>query len=142
MNRGSMQRIVESFRDWGRDCWCPPGADNTCGKRFQWTLGDRPRGYDHRFAYSHIGYILKATELHAAVGLAHLEKLPNFTAARKSNSRSLRDGLGDLEEYLVLPEPTPRSDPSWFGFVITVRPDAPFARRDLAQFLDQRKIAT
>ncbi len=141
-NQASLRKIVESFRDWGRDCWCAPGADNTCGKRFQWQLGALPLGYDHKYTYSHIGYNLKATDLQAAVGLAQLQKLPGFIETRKSNWRFLRDGLDDLGQYLVLPEPTPHSDPSWFGFTITVRPEASFSRGELVQFLDQRKIAT
>jgi CDP-6-deoxy-D-xylo-4-hexulose-3-dehydrase len=141
-SQASLRKIVESFRDWGRDCWCAPGADNTCAKRFLWQLGDLPHGYDHKYTYSHIGYNLKATDLQAAVGLAQLQKLPGFIEARKGNWRFLRDGLDDLDQYLVLPEATPRSDPSWFGFAITVRPEAPFNRGDLVRFLDERKIAT
>jgi CDP-6-deoxy-D-xylo-4-hexulose-3-dehydrase len=141
-NQASLRRIVESFRDWGRDCWCAPGTDNTCGKRFLWQLGSLPRGYDHKFTYSHIGYNLKATDLQAAVGLAQLEKLPAFIEARKSHWSFLREGLDELAEHLVLPEATPGSDPSWFGFAVTVRPEAPFSRSHLVDFLDGRKIAT
>lgn len=141
-NQPRLKSIVESFRDWGRDCWCKPGDADTCGKRFKWELGDLPAGYDHKYIYSHIGYNLKATDMQAAVGVAQLRKLPGFIEARKRNWRRLREGLRDLEHVLILPEPTPHSDPSWFGFAITVRPDAPFTRRDLVGFLESRKIGT
>jgi CDP-4-dehydro-6-deoxyglucose reductase, E1 len=140
--RAPMRKIVESFRDWGRDCWCPPGHDNTCGRRFDWQLGELPYGYDHKYTYSHIGYNLKLTDMQAAVGVAQLEKLPAFVAARRHNWQRLRDGLAPLEEHLILPEPTPNSEPSWFGFAITVRPEAPFRRFDLVQHLENRRIAT
>jgi len=138
----SMRKIVESFRDWGRDCWCAPGDDNTCGKRFDWQLGELPRGYDHKYTYSHLGYNLKATDMQAAVGVAQLDKLDGFVAARRRNWQRLHDGLVDLEEHLILPEATPGCEPSWFGFAITVRPDAPFTRFDLVQHLESRRIAT
>ena len=141
-SRPVLKTIVESFRDWGRDCWCKPGDADTCGKRFKWQLGDLPAGYDHKYIYSHIGYNLKATDMQAAVGVAQLQKLPRFIEARKRNWTRLREGLRDLEEVLILPEPTPHSDPSWFGFAITVRPQAPFSRRDLIGFLESRKIGT
>ena len=137
-----LKTIVESFRDWGRDCWCDPGADNTCGKRFGWALGSLPPGYDHKYTYTHIGYNLKATDLQAAVGVAQLKKLPAFIEARKRNFARLRDGLKRLGDLLVLPEATPNSDPSWFGFPILVRDDAPFTRGELVSFLEDRKIAT
>ncbi len=137
-----LKTLVESFRDWGRDCWCDPGADNTCGKRFGWTLGSLPPGYDHKYTYSHIGYNLKATDLQAAVGVAQLKKLPSFIEARKRNFARLRAGLKPLEELFVLPEATPKSDPSWFGFPLMVREDAPFSRAELTSFLEERKIAT
>ena len=117
----SMRKIIESFRDWGRDCWCPPGHDDTCGRRFDWQLGELPYGYDHKYVYSHIGYNLKATDMQAAVGVAQLAKLPAFVAARRRNWARLRDGLADLQDRLILPEATPGSDPSWFGFALTVR---------------------
>lgn len=138
----SMRKIVESYRDWGRDCWCPPGQDNTCGRRFDWQLGELPHGYDHKYVYSHIGYNLKATDMQAAVGVAQLDKLPEFIAARNRNWAALRAGLEPLEEHLVLPEATPGSEPSWFGFALTVRPGAPFTRFDLVQHLESRRIGT
>lgn len=140
--RGTLKKIVESFRDWGRDCWCAPGDENTCGRRFDWQLGGLPYGYDHKYTYSHIGYNLKATDLQAAVGVAQLEKLDGFVEARRRNWDRLRAGVADLEEWFVLPEATPASDPSWFGFCLTVRPDAPFSRHDLVRFLDRRRVAT
>ena len=141
-SRPFLRTIVESFRDWGRDCWCKPGDADTCGKRFKWQLGDLPAGYDHKYIYSHLGYNLKATDMQAAVGVAQLRKLPRFIDVRRRNWRRLREGLRELEPVLMLPEPTPASDPSWFGFAITVRSDAPFSRRDLVRFLESRKIGT
>lgn len=134
--------LVESFRDWGRDCWCDPGKADTCGKRFDWQLGELPCGYDHKYTYSHVGYNLKLTDMQAAVGVSQLEKLPGFIEQRKANFRALRQGLKDLEEFLVLPEATPGSSPSWFGFPLAVRPGGPFTRNQMIQFLEQRKIAT
>ena len=139
---GKLKKIVESFRDWGRDCWCAPGDENTCGKRFDWQLGDLPAGYDHKYTYSHVGYNLKMTDMQAAVGLAQLEKLPGFIEARRRNWRRLRDGLARHADVLMLPEPTPKSDPSWFGFSLCVRPDAPFGRPDLVGWLEGAGIAT
>jgi CDP-4-dehydro-6-deoxyglucose reductase, E1 len=142
-NRMIYKRIVESFRDWGRDCYCEPGKDNTCKRRFDWQLGDLPYGYDHKYTYSHIGYNLKITDMQAAVGLAQLDRLDDFVAARRRNWKYLRDGLRDLEDILLLPEATANSDPSWFGFCITLRPEAPFDREDLVRFLNnERKIGT
>lgn len=140
-DRGTLGKVVESLRDWGRDCWCPPGVANTCGKRFSWQLGDLPAGYDHKYIYSHIGYNLKLTDSQAAVGLAQLDRLPGFVSARQHNWQRLQDGLVDLEEHFVLPRATEHSEPSWFGYALTVRPDAPFERRQLVQFLDERNIA-
>ena len=137
-----LKTIVESFREWGRDCWCDPGKANTCGKRFDWELGQLPHGYDHKYIYSHIGYNLKATDMQASVGVAQLKKLPQFIAARKRNYSALRAGLEDLQEFFVLPEATRNSDPSWFGFPLLVRPDAPFSRAELIRFLEDRKIAS
>jgi CDP-4-dehydro-6-deoxyglucose reductase, E1 len=137
-----LKTLVESFRDWGRDCWCDPGKDNTCGKRFDWQLGDLPCGYDHKYTYSHIGYNLKLTDMQAAIGVSQLQKLPQFIAARKENFRRLTAGLEGLRDFLILPEATPGSEPSWFGFPITVRPDAPFTRDWLVRYLEQNKIAT
>jgi CDP-6-deoxy-D-xylo-4-hexulose-3-dehydrase len=141
-NAPKMKTILESFRDWGRDCWCEPGKENTCGKRFDWQLGELPHGYDHKYIYSHIGYNLKATDMQAAVGVAQLQKLPQFIERRRHNWRRLSEGLSELSHVFVLPRATEHSDPSWFGFALTVRPDAPFSRRELVQWLDARRIAT
>jgi CDP-6-deoxy-D-xylo-4-hexulose-3-dehydrase len=137
-----LRTLVESFRDWGRDCWCAPGKDNTCGKRFDWQLGDLPHGYDHKYTYSHIGYNLKLTDMQAAVGVAQLQKLDGFVEARRRNARALREGLREMEEFFVLPEATEGSDPSWFGFPLAVRPEAPFTRNQAVDYLESRKIAT
>ena len=137
-----MKKIVESFRDWGRDCWCPPGNDDTCGRRFDWQLGELPYGYDHKYVYSHIGYNLKLTDMQAAVGVAQLKKLPDFIEARRHNFNRLYAGLKKFEEVLILPETTPKSNPSWFGFAITVRPGAPFSRLELVQHIESRRIGT
>ncbi len=141
-DRPALKTLVESFRDWGRDCWCVPGAANTCGKRFDWQLGDLPHGYDHKYTYSHIGYNLKLTDMQAAVGVAQLQKLPAFIEARRRNFRFLHEGLRDLEEFFILPEPAPGADPSWFGFALAVRPESPFSRDHVLRYLDDRKIAT
>ena len=143
-NQPLLRTLVESFRDWGRDCWCAPGKENTCGKRFDWQLGALPHGYDHKYIYSHVGYNLKATDMQAAVGVAQLKKLPAFIEARKRNFAYLKTGLKDknVEEHFVLPEATPNSDPSWFGFPLLVRETAPFSRNALIEFLYGRKIAT
>lgn len=137
-----LKKLVESFRDWGRDCWCLPGKENTCGKRFGWQLGELPRGYDHKYVYSHVGYNLKATDLQAAIGLAQLDKLPGFIEARKRHFKRLYEGIQDLGHLFVLPEATRGSDPSWFGLPLAVRPEAPFERAAVLDFLNQRKIAT
>jgi CDP-4-dehydro-6-deoxyglucose reductase, E1 len=137
-----LKTLVESFRDWGRDCWCDPGKDNTCGRRFDWQLGNLPCGYDHKYTYSHIGYNLKVTDMQAAVGVAQLRKLPEFIEARRLNFATLRAGLKDLQEFFILPEATPGSQPSWFGFPLAVRPGAPFTRDELTRYLEGRKIAT
>ncbi len=137
-----LKKLVESFRDWGRDCWCDPGKDNTCGKRFNWQLGDLPSGYDHKYIYSHIGYNLKLTDMQAAVGVAQLQKLPSFIKARRRNFQILYDGLRDLEEFFILPEATPESEPSWFGFPLAVRPAAGPTRDAIVRFLETRKIGT
>ncbi len=141
-NNNDLKMIAESFRDWGRDCYCPPGKDNTCGKRFCWKLGDLPKGYDHKYTYSHLGYNLKITDMQAACGLAQLAKAPTFIQKRKDNFSFLKEKLSGTEEYLILPEPTENSDPSWFGFPITLRESAPVSRVDLLQYLDQNKIGT
>ncbi len=137
-----LKTLVESFRDWGRDCWCDPGKDNTCGKRFDWQLGALPYGYDHKYTYSHVGYNLKATDMQAAVGVAQLGKLPQFIEARRRNFARLREDLRDLEEFFVLPEPTRGSAPSWFGFPLLIRDGAPFTRGDFIRAVDARKIGT
>jgi CDP-6-deoxy-D-xylo-4-hexulose-3-dehydrase len=139
---GRLHKLLESFRDWGRDCWCAPGKDNTCGKRFDWQLGELPCGYDHKYTYSHLGYNLKATDMQAAVGVSQLKKLDGFIEARKRNFRLLSAGLKRWERHLILPEATPGSDPAWFGFLISVRNGAPFRREDLTWFLESRKVAT
>jgi CDP-4-dehydro-6-deoxyglucose reductase, E1 len=136
------QKIVESFRDWGRDCWCEPGADNTCGKRFGWQLGGLPEGYDHKYIYSHIGYNLKATDLQAALGLAQLRRVPAFVERRRHNFAGLLSALEPFDDVLILPRSDPRAAPSWFGFPITVRAQAPFAKNDFVAFLEERRIAT
>jgi len=137
-----LNRALISIRDWGRDCWCDPGMDNTCTKRFGWTLGALPTGYDHKYTYSHLGYNLKITDMQAAVGLAQLDRLTHFIAARRNNFQRLYEGLRDLEESLILPRATEKADPSWFGFLITVREEAPFSRNKLMQGLNQRGIDT
>ena len=141
-NEPRLKRIAESFRDWGRDCFCDPGKDNTCGKRFCWKLGDLPEGYDHKYTYSHIGYNLKITDMQAACGLAQLEKAPSFIQKRKDNFEFLKGCLADCEQFLVLPQATANSDPSWFGFPITLKPNAPITRLELLQKLDAQKIGT
>lgn len=138
----NLRRLVESFRDWGRDCWCDPGDDNTCGKRFQWKLGELPCGYDHKYTYSHIGYNLKATDMQAAVGVSQLKKLPEFIEARNRNFGLLREGLRDLDHCFLLPEPTCGAEPSWFGFPLAVRPEASFSRELLLEYLNNRRIGT
>ena len=137
-----LKKLIESFRDWGRDCWCEPGDENTCGKRYDWQLGDLPKGYDHKYTYSHIGYNLKITDMQAAVGLAQLQKLPGFIQRRRQNFQTLYNALLDLEDFLILPEATPGSEPSWFGFPIAVRVNAPFSREELLRYLEKRKIGT
>lgn len=141
-NSGQLKVIAESFRDWGRDCWCEPGKEDTCGKRFVQQLGDLPVGYDHKYTYSHLGYNLKVTDMQAAVGVAQLDKLDAFTAARKANFARLHDGLADLEEIFVLPRATEHGDPSWFGFPLAVRPGGPIDRNTLVRRLNERKVHT
>jgi len=139
---GRLKVIVESFRDWGRDCWCAPGKANTCGKRFEWTLGDLPCGYDHKYVYVHRGYNMKPTDIQAAIGLAQLEKLDAFCLARREHWAYLRKAVAPFEEFLELPEATPGSDPSWFGFFFVVRDDAPFTRDQLVHALEGARIQT
>jgi CDP-6-deoxy-D-xylo-4-hexulose-3-dehydrase len=137
-----LKSIAESFRDWGRDCYCQPGKDNTCGKRFCQQLGDMPYGYDHKYSYSHLGYNLKITDMQAACGLAQLEKAPEFIQARKDNFAFLKERLKDCEEFVSLPEATEHSDPSWFGFPITLKENCPVSRLELLTYLDQNKVGT
>lgn len=142
MRRGKLKRAAASIRDWGRDCWCEAGVDNTCGKRFCWQLGELPEGYDHKYTYSHFGYNLKVSDMQAAVGCAQLGKLDEFTRARRRNWQQLREGLSDLEELFILPNPTQHSEPSWFGFVLSVRADAGFSRNEITSYLEEHKIQT
>ncbi len=141
-NDANLDKIMESFRDWGRDCYCDPGKDNSCNKRYGWRLGDLPKGYDHKYVYSHLGYNLKITDMQAAVGVAQLERLDEFIAARRRNFARLRDGLASLEDVFILPEATPGTEPSWFGFPITLRKDAPLSRHALLLELQARNIGT
>ncbi|HWO30030.1 MAG TPA: lipopolysaccharide biosynthesis protein RfbH [Candidatus Acidoferrum sp.] len=141
-DKPALQVIIESFRDWGRDCWCDPGKDNTCGKRFDWQLGSLPCGYDHKYTYSHIGYNLKATDMQAALGASQLTKLPEFIARRKANFAYLLSKLEPLRDLLVLPGATKGSDPSWFGFPIGIRQGAPISRIELTRALEAKKIGT
>lgn len=137
-----LKKIIESFRDWGRDCYCQPGKDNTCGKRFNWQLGNLPQGYDHKYTYSHMGFNLKITDMQAACGLAQLDKLDSFIQARKDNFNYLKEKLQSCEEFIYLPEATENSDPSWFGFLITLKENAGVNRVDFLKYLDQNKIGT
>ena len=141
-NTPLLQTLVESFRDWGRDCWCEPGVDNTCGKRFEWELGTLPCGYDHKYTYSHIGYNLKATDMQAALGLSQLDKIEHFIQIRRDNFRYLRQALEPLQDVLMLPVATEGADPSWFGFTLGVREGAPFTRDQLVKALEAQKIGT
>lgn len=141
-NKPRLRRVIESIRDWGRDCWCAPGQDNTCGKRFARKLGQLPMGYDHKYTYSHVGYNLKITDMQAAVGLAQLERVDDFIAARRNNFATLMMMMKPLEDVFILPEATPNSEPSWFGFPLTIRADAPFMRDALVRHLDAHKIGT
>jgi CDP-6-deoxy-D-xylo-4-hexulose-3-dehydrase len=137
-----LAKLVESFRDWGRDCWCEPGEENTCGKRFDWQLGELPHGYDHKYTYSHVGYNLKLTDMQAAVGVAQLGKLPGFVEARRANFDFLYRALEPFQDALILPQATANSTPSWFGFPITLRADAGVDRREVIRRLDELKIGT
>jgi len=141
-DKPKLKKIVESFRDWGRDCWCDPGKDNTCGKRFDWELGDLPHGYDHKYTYSHIGYNLKATDMQAAVGVSQLKKLPGFIEKRQENFNYLTQQLSPLQDFFLLPQATPHSTPSWFGFPIYVRSEAPFTRDEVVRWLEAHRIGT
>ena len=141
-NSAKLRKIIESYRDWGRDCWCPPGEDNTCGKRFNWKLGQLPKGYDHKYTYSHIGYNLKVTDMQAAIGCSQLEKLEDFIEARKQNYIKIYEKLSEFKDFLILPEKNKKSEPSWFGFPIAVREDKNVNRDDLVKFLNEKKIGT
>ena len=141
-NRNKLARIMASIRDWGRDCFCAPGVDNTCGVRFGWKLGNLPKGFDHKYTYSHLGYNLKITDMQAAIGLSQLDHLDDFVASRRKNFSRMLSGLADLNEFFILPEPTPRSEPSWFGFPLTVTDSAPFSRDELLQHLNANNIGT
>jgi CDP-6-deoxy-D-xylo-4-hexulose-3-dehydrase len=140
--KAALKPIVESFRDWGRDCWCAPGKDNTCLKRYEWQLGELPEGYDHKYTYSHIGYNLKSGDIQAAIGLAQLDRLSSFIELRRRSWAYLANSLKDLEEYFVLPKATEHSDPSWFGFALTVKPGALKTRNEIVQELNDKKIGT
>jgi len=142
VKKAAHKTIVESFRDWGRDCWCPPGCDNTCLKRYEWSLGELPQGYDHKYTYSHLGYNLKSGDIQAAIGLAQLDRLDSFIEIRRRNWTHLKVGLKGLAEFLLLPEVTENSNPSWFGFALTVKPNSPKTRNQVVQELNNAKIAT
>jgi CDP-6-deoxy-D-xylo-4-hexulose-3-dehydrase len=141
-SNGQVWRAMESIRDWGRDCYCAPGVDNTCKKRFEWQLGDLPFGFDHKYTYSHLGYNLKITDMQAAVGLAQMDRLQGFIDTRRENFLYLSELMAPFQDCFILPEATPKSNPSWFGYVMTVRKDAPFKRDELVKYLNQNKIAT
>lgn len=138
------KKLIESFRDWGRDCWCEPGAQNTCGTRYNWKMGDLPRGYDHKFIFSHIGYNMKITDMQAAMGITQLDKLDGFIQARKNNYQKIYKVFRDekIDKHFKLPEPTPNSDPSWFGFLLTIRDNSSLSRKDVVKYLDKNMIGT
>jgi CDP-6-deoxy-D-xylo-4-hexulose-3-dehydrase len=142
VRKAAHKTIVESFRDWGRDCWCAPGCDNTCLKRYEWALGELPEGYDHKYTYSHLGYNLKSGDIQAAIGLAQLDRLETFVELRRRNWAYVKSGLKGLEEFLILPEASENSDPSWFGFALTVKATSPKTRNQIVQELNEAKIAT
>lgn len=142
VNNTSLKKIVESFRDWGRDCWCEPGKDDTCGKRFDWQLGELPCGYDHKYTYSHVGFNLKVTDMQAAIGLSQLKKADRYVEIRRHNHAMLYQALRVFEEHFLLHEATPNSNPSWFGFMITIRPESKLDRNALVQYLEKNKIGT
>lgn len=142
MRSALLKTLVESYRDWGRDCWCDSGKENTCAKRFEWDLGDLPHAYDHKYIYSHIGYNLKPLDIQAAIGCQQLEKLPGFVEARRRNWARLYEGFAPFQEFLELPRATPGAEPSWFGFLLLVRPDAPFGRKDLVGHIEAHNIQT
>jgi len=141
-DKPELKKIIESYRDWGRDCWCEPGKDNTCGKRFDWRLGELPQGYDHKYTYSHIGYNLKATDMQAAVGVSQLKKLNGFIEKRRENFNYLKEQLSPMQDYFILPAATANSNPSWFGFPIFIRPNTSFTRDKVVRWLESHKIGT
>lgn len=141
-NRARLKPVIESFRDWGRDCWCAPGCDNTCLKRYEWKLGDLPPGYDHKYTYSHIGYNLKSGDIAAAIGLAQLDRIEGFVEKRRMNFEYLKSSMSHLSEFFVFPEATQNSNPSWFGFPLTVRPTSPFTRNEIVTALNNLNIGT
>jgi CDP-6-deoxy-D-xylo-4-hexulose-3-dehydrase len=142
VKKPALKPLVESFRDWGRDCWCQPGCDNTCLKRYEWSLGELPEGYDHKYTYSHLGYNMKSGDIQAAIGLAQLERLTDFVSIRRRNWDHLKNALHGLSEHLILPEATEGSDPSWFGFALTVKHGSPRTRNQIVQELNEAKVAT
>ncbi|MHA1268776.1 MAG: lipopolysaccharide biosynthesis protein RfbH [Candidatus Helarchaeota archaeon] len=142
INDLNLYRIVKSFRDWGRDCWCEPGRDNTCGKRFKWQLGQLPFGYDHKYIYSHIGYNLKVVDMQPAIGIEQLKKLPNFIQRRKENFQFFYKFFSNYSDYFYLPKSHPKSDPSWFGFILTLKPNLNFTKNEIVKYLENKKIAT
>lgn len=141
-NNSILKLYLTSFRDWGRDCWCAPGKDNTCGKRFNWQLGDLPGGYDHKFIFSRIGYNLKITDMQASIGCAQIDKLPRFIQSRKENHKTIYEALKPFEDFFTLPKATPNSDPSWFGFMLNIKQGTPFTKKDIVLHLEEKKIAT
>jgi CDP-6-deoxy-D-xylo-4-hexulose-3-dehydrase len=141
-NNPRVNKVVRSFRDWGRDCWCDPGRDNTCGKRYDWQLGDLPAGYDHKYIYSEIGYNLKSSDIHAALGVNQIKRIGQIIEARQTNWEFYRNAFEEFSEYFILPEPAPYSKPSWFGFMLTLRDNVPFTRRELVTYLEEHKVGT
>lgn len=137
-----LMRLIKSFRDWGRDCWCDTGQDNRCGKRFGWNFPNLPKGYDHKYVYSHVGYNLKLTDLQAALGVSQFERLPTFINKRKQNFNYLYDKLHKYKRFFILPQWSKKADPSWFGFLLTIKPNAPFKREELVSFLESKQIVT
>ena len=142
INNASLKKVAESFRDWGRDCWCAPGKDNTCGERYCQQLGELPDGYDHKYTYSHMGFNLKVTDMQAAVGLSQLTKADHFVARRKENHAMLLGMFKEFEEHFILPVATENSDPSWFGFMLTIRDTSPINRNKFVEYLENNKIGT